>query len=92
MIEASPLSKSYGPVAAVSDVSFRVAHILSEVEAICTRALVIARGRLVAPGSIDAIRALRRTASARVTVRGDPPESAVAAVSTVDTERDGGSP
>jgi len=46
-------------------------HILSEVEATCTRALVIARGRLVAQGSIDEIRALRRTAGARVTVRGD---------------------
>jgi ABC-2 type transport system ATP-binding protein len=61
-------------------------HILSEVEAICSRALVIARGRLVAEGSIDAIRALRRTAGARVTIRGDQPpaiEAAVAAVSLV---------
>jgi ABC-2 type transport system ATP-binding protein len=46
-------------------------HILSEVEATCTRALVIARGRLVAQGSIDEIRALRRTASLRITVRGE---------------------
>ncbi len=35
-------------------------HILSEVEATCTRALVIAQGRLVAEGSIDAIRARRK--------------------------------
>jgi ABC-2 type transport system ATP-binding protein len=46
-------------------------HILSEVEATCTRALVIARGRLVAEGSIDEIRALRRGGGVRVVVRGD---------------------
>jgi ABC-2 type transport system ATP-binding protein len=46
-------------------------HILSEVEATCTRALVIARGKLVAQGSIDEIRALRRPSAVRVTVRGD---------------------
>ncbi|WP_441287526.1 ABC transporter ATP-binding protein [Sorangium sp. KYC3313] len=45
-------------------------HILSEVEATCTRALVIARGRLVAEGSIDEIRAMRRSSGARVVVRG----------------------
>src|SRR5262249_26463292 len=46
-------------------------HILSEVEATCTRALVIARGALVAEGSIDAIRAMRGNAGVRVLVRGD---------------------
>jgi ABC-2 type transport system ATP-binding protein len=46
-------------------------HILSEVEATCTRALVIARGRLVAQGSIDEIRALCRTKGIRITVRGE---------------------
>ena len=56
-------------------------HILSEVEATCSRALVIARGRLVAQGSIDEIRALRRTAGARLTVRGG--EAALRAVSRV---------
>ncbi|AUX21667.1 ABC transporter [Sorangium cellulosum] len=45
-------------------------HILSEVEATCTRALVIARGRLVAEGSIDEIRAMRRSSGVRVAVRG----------------------
>ncbi len=45
-------------------------HILSEVEATCTRALVIARGRLVAEGSIDEIRAMRRSSGVRVVVRG----------------------
>jgi ABC-2 type transport system ATP-binding protein len=45
-------------------------HILPEVEATCTRALVIARGRLVAAGSIDEIRAMRRASGARVVVRG----------------------
>ncbi|WP_437281350.1 ABC transporter ATP-binding protein [Sorangium sp. So ce375] len=45
-------------------------HILSEVEATCTRALVIARGRLIAEGSIDEIRAMRRSSGVRVVVRG----------------------
>ena len=44
-------------------------HILSEVEATCTRALVIARGELVAQGSIEEIRALRRSAGVRIVVR-----------------------
>ncbi|WP_437727283.1 ABC transporter ATP-binding protein [Sorangium sp. So ce861] len=45
-------------------------HILSEVEATCTRAVVIARGRLVAEGSIDELRAMRRASGVRVAVRG----------------------
>lgn len=45
-------------------------HILPEVEATCTRALVIARGRLVAQGSIDEIRALRRPRTMRVGIKG----------------------
>ncbi len=61
-------------------------HILSEVEATCDRALVIARGRLVAQGSIDEIRSRhsggRRTAGARVTVRGEE-AAALAAASGV---------
>jgi ABC-2 type transport system ATP-binding protein len=46
-------------------------HILSEVEATCARALVIARGKLVAEGSIEEIRALRRGGGVRLTVRGE---------------------
>jgi ABC-2 type transport system ATP-binding protein len=46
-------------------------HILSEVEATCSRALVIARGRLVAEGTLDAIRAMRGAAGVRIAVRGD---------------------
>ncbi len=46
-------------------------HILPEVEATCTRALVIAGGRLVAEGSIDEIRAMRRTSGLHLGVRGD---------------------
>ncbi|WP_434046880.1 MULTISPECIES: ABC transporter ATP-binding protein [Sorangium] len=48
-------------------------HILSEVEATCTRAVVIARGRLVAEGSIDELRAMRRArdiGGVRAIVRG----------------------
>lgn len=54
-------------------------HILSEVEATCSRALVITRGRLVAEGSIDDIRAIRRASGAGVTVRGAPDEAISAA-------------
>jgi ABC-2 type transport system ATP-binding protein len=46
-------------------------HILSEVEATCSRALVIARGKLVAEGTIDDLRALRRPSGVRVVVRGE---------------------
>lgn len=46
-------------------------HILSEVEATCSRALVIARGKLVASGSIDHLREMRRAAGLRLVVRGD---------------------
>jgi ABC-2 type transport system ATP-binding protein len=46
-------------------------HILSEVEATCSRAVVIARGKLVAAGSIEAIRKRRRGAGVRVRVGGD---------------------
>lgn len=35
-------------------------HILSEVEAVCSRALVLARGRVVAQGTLDEIRSQRR--------------------------------
>ena len=43
-------------------------HILSEVEAICDRALIIHRGRLVADGRVDEIRA-NRTSSVGLVVR-----------------------
>lgn len=46
-------------------------HILSEVESTCDRAIVIDRGRLVAEGTIDELRARRRAEGAVVTVRGD---------------------
>jgi ABC-2 type transport system ATP-binding protein len=44
-------------------------HILSEVEATCTRAIVIARGELVAEGTIESIRKLRRAAGVAMVVR-----------------------
>ena len=46
-------------------------HILPEVEAVCTRALVIAKGKLVAEGSIESLRSSAKSAGARVVVRGD---------------------
>ncbi len=46
-------------------------HILSEVEATCSRAVVITRGRLVAEGSIEEVRAMRRPAGLEFVVRGD---------------------
>jgi ABC-2 type transport system ATP-binding protein len=44
-------------------------HILSEVEATCQRAVVVARGRLVAEGTLDELRSKRRSTSARLVVR-----------------------
>lgn len=44
-------------------------HILSEVESTCSRALVIDRGRLVAEGSIDELRALRESDGATLSLR-----------------------
>ena len=46
-------------------------HILSEVEAMCSKGIVIARGELVAQGSLPEIRDLRRPRSVRIRVRGD---------------------
>jgi ABC-2 type transport system ATP-binding protein len=45
-------------------------HILSEVEASCSRVVVIARGKLVAAGTMDEIAKKRRSAGLFVTVRG----------------------
>jgi ABC-2 type transport system ATP-binding protein len=46
-------------------------HILSEVEASCSRVLLIARGKLVAEGKTNDVRSLRRGASLEIVVRGD---------------------
>jgi ABC-2 type transport system ATP-binding protein len=45
-------------------------HILSEVEAVCQRAVVIARGKLVAEGTLEELRRLRRAAGIVVVARG----------------------
>ena len=47
-------------------------HILPEVEAVCDRALVIARGRLVAGGTLAELKARSRGREARLVVRGAP--------------------
>jgi ABC-2 type transport system ATP-binding protein len=54
-------------------------HILPEVEATCSRVLVIARGRLVAQGSIDEIRTMRRSSAVRIRARGGPEQALAAA-------------
>jgi ABC-2 type transport system ATP-binding protein len=46
-------------------------HILSEVEATCSRAIVIARGEMVASGSIDEVKRLRRPSGIRLRLRGE---------------------
>jgi ABC-2 type transport system ATP-binding protein len=46
-------------------------HILSEVEAVCERAVVIARGKLVAEGTLDELRRLRHARAVNLVVRGD---------------------
>jgi ABC-2 type transport system ATP-binding protein len=44
-------------------------HILSEVETMCTRGVLIARGQLIAEGTLDELRALRRPRSVKMRVR-----------------------
>jgi len=46
-------------------------HILSEVEASCSRVVVIAKGKLVAEGTMDELSRKRRAAGLRIVVRGD---------------------
>ena len=60
---------------------FLSTHILSEVEATCERALVIAGGRLVAEGTIGELRARSRAPSARIVARGE--REAIVAIATI---------
>jgi ABC-2 type transport system ATP-binding protein len=46
-------------------------HILSEVEAVCTRAVVIARGELVAEGTLAELRALQKPSGVSIRARSD---------------------
>jgi ABC-2 type transport system ATP-binding protein len=46
-------------------------HILSEVEASCNKVILIAKGKLLAQGKTDDIRAMRRSGRVEITVRGD---------------------
>lgn len=46
-------------------------HILSEVEAMCSRVVVIARGKVVAEGTLDELRGARKTDEIHLRVRGD---------------------
>lgn len=48
-------------------------HILSEVEAVCTRAVVIARGELVAEGTLAELRALQKPSGVSIRARSDGP-------------------
>jgi len=60
-------------------------HILPEVESTCDRAIVIDRGRLVAEGTIDELRARRAPGGVTLVVLGakDPAERAVSSVAGV---------
>ena len=57
-------------------------HILSEVEATCERAIVIDRGRLVAEGTIEELRARQNSSVVSVRVR-DPKANAETAISGI---------
>jgi ABC-2 type transport system ATP-binding protein len=63
-------------------------HILSEVEAVCERALVIARGKLVAQGSLEELGKLRHGAGLMLSVRGtsEAIASALSALGKVEIE------
>jgi ABC-2 type transport system ATP-binding protein len=50
-------------------------HILSEVEASCTRVLVIAKGKLVASGETKDIGKMRKTSAVDLTLRGKPEDA-----------------
>jgi ABC-2 type transport system ATP-binding protein len=50
-------------------------HILSEVEASCSRVLVIAKGKLVASGETKDIGKMRKTSAVDVTLRGKPDDA-----------------
>jgi ABC-2 type transport system ATP-binding protein len=50
-------------------------HILSEVEASCSRVLVIAKGKLVASGETKDIGRMRKTSAVDVTLRGKPDDA-----------------
>jgi ABC-2 type transport system ATP-binding protein len=70
---------------------FLSTHILSEVEAVCDRAIVVARGRLVGEGTLAELKAKRKGRRLLVTVRGARDDvlralSAVSGVGTVDSE------
>jgi len=62
-------------------------HILSEVESTCDRALVIDRGQLIAEGTIDELRALRRADSALLELR-DPNGRAITLLEAIDGVRE----
>ncbi len=65
-------------------------HILSEVEASCSRVVVIARGKLVAAGTMDEIAKKRRNAGLVVVVRGDAAPSVIRGVDGIaNAEQDG---
>lgn len=46
-------------------------HILSEVEASCTKVILIAKGKLLAQGKTEDIRSMRRSGGVDITIRGD---------------------
>ncbi|NUO53340.1 MAG: ABC transporter ATP-binding protein [Polyangiaceae bacterium] len=65
-------------------------HILSEVEAMCSRGIVIARGSLVAEGTIEELRATRRADGVRIRVRHGAAKAlkALAGVAGIDSTTD----
>ncbi len=62
-------------------------HILPEVEAVCDRALVIARGRLVAGGTLAELKARSKGREARLVVRGAPDAIEAAAAKVTGVKR-----
>jgi ABC-2 type transport system ATP-binding protein len=65
-------------------------HILSEVEASCSRVVVIARGKLVASGSMEDISKKRRNAGLVVVARGDAALGVLRGITGIDSaERQG---
>jgi ABC-2 type transport system ATP-binding protein len=72
-------------------------HILSEVEACATRVVLLNKGKLAAQGTVDEIRALRRSSGVEFVVRGDAAKAkevlgSIRGVSEVTRKKDGDPP
>lgn len=60
-------------------------HVLSEVEATCSRAIVIHDGKIVAEGTLESLQTQRRGGEARIVVRAEPKKASAAIMSVLSS-------